>query len=170
MNYLLRPWIWPSFRASSGLEPCDVLFKYASGSSPCDIPVARPSPRSRHTNWWNIRLEQSPHTVAKFWVLLFPWQQSPRMKQIFICNRHFLYVSSHDNRWIQVNIMTTGNIIDDLAINICLKNVSESTDLICNHPLWDWNEASFMPIRAGNTINTTRRYKDERAHHSYPTY
>ena len=25
MNHLLRPWIWSSFRASSGLTPCDVL-------------------------------------------------------------------------------------------------------------------------------------------------
>jgi hypothetical protein len=50
-SYLLRPRIWPSFRASSGLEPCDVLNKYASGPSlavPRDgCPVARPSPRSR---------------------------------------------------------------------------------------------------------------------------
>src|SRR5512136_2334273 len=47
MNRLLRPRIWPSFRASSGLAPCDVLNKYASGPSPCGCPVARPSPRSR---------------------------------------------------------------------------------------------------------------------------
>src|SRR5512139_3962645 len=51
MNRLLRPRIWPSFRASSGLAPCDVLNKYASGPSPAvprdGCPVARPSPRSR---------------------------------------------------------------------------------------------------------------------------
>jgi len=34
MNYLLRPQIWPSFRASSGVEPCDVPFRYASGPIP----------------------------------------------------------------------------------------------------------------------------------------
>ena len=46
-NHLLRPRIWPSFRASSGLEPYAVLNKYASGPSPCGCPVARPFPRSR---------------------------------------------------------------------------------------------------------------------------
>jgi len=39
-------------RASSGLEPCDVLNKYASGPSPAvprdGYPVARPSPHSRY--------------------------------------------------------------------------------------------------------------------------
>ncbi len=34
MNDLLRPRIWPSFRASSGVEPCDVPFRYASDSIP----------------------------------------------------------------------------------------------------------------------------------------
>ena len=34
MNRLLRPRIWPSFRASSGIGPCDVPFRYASGSIP----------------------------------------------------------------------------------------------------------------------------------------
>jgi len=34
-------------RASSGLEPCDLLNKHASGPSPCGCPVAWPSPRSR---------------------------------------------------------------------------------------------------------------------------
>ncbi|MEE8315478.1 MAG: hypothetical protein V3R70_02895 [Syntrophobacteria bacterium] len=29
MNDLLRPRIWPSFRSSSGVEPCDVPFRYA---------------------------------------------------------------------------------------------------------------------------------------------
>jgi hypothetical protein len=37
--------IWPSFRASSGVGPCDVLFKYASGPTPCGCPVAQPSPQ-----------------------------------------------------------------------------------------------------------------------------
>jgi hypothetical protein len=46
-SHLLRLGIWPSFRASSGLAPCDVLNKYASGPSPCGCPVARPSPPSR---------------------------------------------------------------------------------------------------------------------------
>ena len=32
MNYLLRPRIWPSFLASSGVGPCDVPFRYASAS------------------------------------------------------------------------------------------------------------------------------------------
>ena len=30
MNYLLRPRIWPSFLASSGVGPCDVPFRHAS--------------------------------------------------------------------------------------------------------------------------------------------
>jgi len=33
MNHLLRPRIWPSFRASSGVGPCDVPFRYASDQS-----------------------------------------------------------------------------------------------------------------------------------------
>jgi len=32
MNYLLRPRIWPSFLASSGVGTCDVPFRYASES------------------------------------------------------------------------------------------------------------------------------------------
>ncbi|MDH3802422.1 MAG: hypothetical protein OEU80_10090 [Deltaproteobacteria bacterium] len=32
MNHLLRPRIWPSFLASSGVGPCDVPFRYASES------------------------------------------------------------------------------------------------------------------------------------------
>ena len=32
MNNLLRPRIWPSFLASSGVGPCDVPFRYASES------------------------------------------------------------------------------------------------------------------------------------------
>jgi len=55
MNRLLRPRIWPSSRASSGVEPCDVPFRYASGPKPCGCPVAHPSPRSRDCNSWNIR-------------------------------------------------------------------------------------------------------------------
>jgi len=33
MNHLLRPRIWPSFLASSGVGPCDVPFRYASDQS-----------------------------------------------------------------------------------------------------------------------------------------
>ena len=55
MNHLLRPWIWSSFRASSGLTPCDVPFRYASDPSPCDCPVANPSPRPRYGNSCNMR-------------------------------------------------------------------------------------------------------------------
>jgi hypothetical protein len=33
-NRLLRPWIFPSFRASSGVGPCDVPFRYASEPIP----------------------------------------------------------------------------------------------------------------------------------------
>jgi hypothetical protein len=33
MNYLLQPRIWPSFRASSGVGPCDVPFRYATDQS-----------------------------------------------------------------------------------------------------------------------------------------
>ena len=32
MNHLLRPRIWTSFLASSGVGPCDVPFRYASAS------------------------------------------------------------------------------------------------------------------------------------------
>ncbi len=39
MNYLLRPRIWSSFLASSGVGPCDVPFRYAS----------KPIPRYRGT-------------------------------------------------------------------------------------------------------------------------
>jgi hypothetical protein len=41
--------------ASSGLEPCDVLHKYASSPSPCGCPAARPSPRSRSGVSWIMR-------------------------------------------------------------------------------------------------------------------
>jgi hypothetical protein len=34
MNCLLRPWIWPSFRASSGVGSCDVPLRYASEPIP----------------------------------------------------------------------------------------------------------------------------------------
>ena len=34
MNHLLRPRIWTSFRASSGVGPCDVPFRYASEPIP----------------------------------------------------------------------------------------------------------------------------------------
>ena len=34
MNHLLRPRIWPSFLASSGVGSCDVPFRYASESIP----------------------------------------------------------------------------------------------------------------------------------------
>jgi hypothetical protein len=43
MNYLLRPRIWPSFLASSGVGPCDVPFRHASEPTPCGCQVARPS-------------------------------------------------------------------------------------------------------------------------------
>jgi hypothetical protein len=33
MNHLLRPRIWPSFPASSGVGTCDVPFRYASEQS-----------------------------------------------------------------------------------------------------------------------------------------
>ncbi|MEE8316209.1 MAG: hypothetical protein V3R70_06625 [Syntrophobacteria bacterium] len=50
MNHLLRPRIWPSFRASSGVGSCDVPFRYASEPTPCGYPVARPSSWSRDSN------------------------------------------------------------------------------------------------------------------------
>ena len=55
MNSLLRPRIWPPFRATSGVGPCDVPFRYASEPTPCGCPVARPSSWSRYTHSWNIR-------------------------------------------------------------------------------------------------------------------
>ncbi len=54
-NRLLRPRIWPSLRASSGVGPCHVLFKYASDPTPCGFPVVQPSTRSRDNNSSNIR-------------------------------------------------------------------------------------------------------------------
>ena len=39
MNYLLRPRIWPSFLASSGVGPYDVPFRYASEPTPCGFPA-----------------------------------------------------------------------------------------------------------------------------------
>ena len=42
VNHLLRPRIWPSFLASSGVGPCDVPFRYASEPTPCGCQVARP--------------------------------------------------------------------------------------------------------------------------------
>ncbi len=50
MNYLLRPRIWPSFLASSGVGPCDVPFRYASEPTPCGCQVASPSSWSRDSN------------------------------------------------------------------------------------------------------------------------
>jgi len=44
-----------SFRASSGVGPCDVPFRYASKPTPCGCQVARPSSRSRDSNSSNIR-------------------------------------------------------------------------------------------------------------------
>ncbi|MEE8315588.1 MAG: hypothetical protein V3R70_03450 [Syntrophobacteria bacterium] len=42
MNHLLRPRIWPSFLASSGVGPCDVPSRYASEPIPrCRGTVAR---------------------------------------------------------------------------------------------------------------------------------
>ncbi len=35
MNDLLRPRIWPSFRASSDVGPFDLPFRYASDPIPC---------------------------------------------------------------------------------------------------------------------------------------
>jgi hypothetical protein len=56
MNGLLRPRTWVSFRASSGVGPFDVLFKYASGPTPCGCPVARPSRLSARDGGRRIHL------------------------------------------------------------------------------------------------------------------
>jgi hypothetical protein len=43
MNHLLRPRIWPSFLASSGVGPCDVPFRYASEAIPrYELPGGKP--------------------------------------------------------------------------------------------------------------------------------
>ena len=48
MNRLLRPPIRASFRASSGVGPCDVLFNVRLGSNPLRLPGGTPfSPVSR---------------------------------------------------------------------------------------------------------------------------
>ncbi|MGB7032733.1 MAG: hypothetical protein WBF29_14935 [Syntrophobacteria bacterium] len=41
--------------ASSGVESCDVPFRYASEPTPCGCPVARPSSWSRDSNSRSIR-------------------------------------------------------------------------------------------------------------------
>jgi len=56
MTHLLRPRIWPSFLASSGVGSCDVPFRYASEPTPCGCQVAHPSSCSRDSNSWNIRV------------------------------------------------------------------------------------------------------------------
>jgi hypothetical protein len=59
MNHLLRPRIWPSFLASSGVGPCDVPFRYASEPIPryrgTSCQVAQTSSWSRDSNSSNIR-------------------------------------------------------------------------------------------------------------------
>jgi hypothetical protein len=40
MNHLLRPRIWPSSLASSGVGPCDVPLRYASGGKPIFFALA----------------------------------------------------------------------------------------------------------------------------------
>jgi hypothetical protein len=74
MNHLLRPRIWPSFQASSGVGPCDVPFRYASEPNPAvardgclvarpprlseqarDGGQAQPSSWSRDSNSYNLR-------------------------------------------------------------------------------------------------------------------
>jgi hypothetical protein len=60
MDRLLRPRIWPSFMASSGVGPCDVPFRYASGPTSCGCLVARPS-SSR-----SLRSAQSRKRVPSF--------------------------------------------------------------------------------------------------------
>ncbi|MEJ2235996.1 MAG: hypothetical protein P8X67_18990 [Syntrophobacterales bacterium] len=64
MNYLLRPRIWPSFLASSGVGPCDVPFRYASEPIPryrgTSCQVASPS-SSR-----SLRSAQSRKRVPSF--------------------------------------------------------------------------------------------------------
>jgi hypothetical protein len=55
MNHLLRPRIWPSFLASSGVGPCDVSFRYASEPTPFGCQVAQTSSWSRDSNSSNIR-------------------------------------------------------------------------------------------------------------------
>ena len=66
MNNLLRPRIWASFLASSGVGPCDVPFRYAS----------EPIPRYRGTvAWWHAHLRglaTGIHEISGLtgWVLL----------------------------------------------------------------------------------------------------
>jgi hypothetical protein len=64
MNHLLRPRIWPSFLASSGVASCDVPFRYASEPNPAaprdGCLVARPS------NSRSLRSAQSRKRVPSF--------------------------------------------------------------------------------------------------------
>jgi len=71
MNYLLRPRIWPSFLASSGVGPCDVPFRYASEPTPCGCQVARPS------NSRSLRSAQSRKRVPSFVISRQQFMQHP---------------------------------------------------------------------------------------------
>ncbi|MGB5920941.1 MAG: hypothetical protein WBH36_01860 [Syntrophobacteria bacterium] len=42
MNYLLRPRIWPSFLASSGVGPCDVPLQVRLETNPLRLPGGTP--------------------------------------------------------------------------------------------------------------------------------
>ena len=71
MNHVLRPRIWPSFLASSGVGPYDVPYMYASEPTPCGCPVARPS-SSR-----SLRSAQSRKRVPRFVVSLQQFMKYP---------------------------------------------------------------------------------------------
>jgi len=60
MNYLLRPQIWPSFLASSGVGPCDVPSRVRLGTNTLRLPGGTPiSVVSRqqfmkYPGWWKL--------------------------------------------------------------------------------------------------------------------
>src|SRR5210317_1829664 len=74
MDHLLRPRIWPSFLASSGVGPCDVPFRYASG----------PIPRYRGTvARWHAHLRGLATAIHKISGL----EQSPIIASIYLNGR-----------------------------------------------------------------------------------
>jgi hypothetical protein len=65
MNCLLRPRIWPSFRASSGVGSCDVPFRYASEPTSCGMEEKTPSRPDETVGGEGVKvgLTRLPYTI-----------------------------------------------------------------------------------------------------------
>ncbi len=86
MNNLLRPRIWPSFLASSGVGTCDVPFRYASEPTHCGCPVAQPS-SSR-----SLRSAQSRKRVPSFVVSRQQFMKYPGLRMMSKIMKKYLVV------------------------------------------------------------------------------